>query len=177
MSKKKKNPEAVEETVEQSAETEETVEAEVVEAEQSSAEKELAELKDSYLRLMAEYDNFRKRTAKEREQLFVTVKASTVEALLPVFDNLERAAAQETTDEAYKKGVEMTLNQFGASLAALGVTEIDTKPGTSFDPEKHNAVMHIEDDTLGDNVIAETFQKGFETDGRVIRHAVVKVAN
>ncbi len=194
MTKKKKNPEQDEakETAKAAAEdkdkpeseakAEESAEPEAQDAqepasEQSEAEKKLAELQDMYMRLAAEYDNYRKRTQREREQLFGSVKASTIEALLPVYDNLVRAAAQETTDEAFKKGVEMTLQQFDASLAALGVTEIESAPGTPFDPERHNAVMHVDDETLGESVVADTFQKGFETGGRVIRHAVVKVAN
>ena len=194
MTKKKKNPEqdeakenakasaADKEKPESEAKTEETAAPEAKDAqgsapEQSEAEKKLAELQDSYMRLAAEYDNYRKHTQREREQLFGSVKASTIEALLPVYDNLARAAAQETSDEAFKKGVEMTLQQFDASLAALGVTEIESAPGTPFDPERHNAVMHVDDETLGESVVAETFQKGFETGGRVIRHAVVKVAN
>lgn len=138
---------------------------------------ELAAQKDQYLRVLAEYDNFRKRTAKEREQLFAASKASVVDALLPVYDNLERAVAQETSDEAYKKGVEMTLAQFVSAMEGIGVKMIASERGSAFDPEKHNAVMHVEDENFGAGVIVETFQKGFETDGRVIRHAVVKVAN
>lgn len=172
MAKKNKNEPEQQEEVNTSAEPEE-----VAEEQPSAVEQELAELKDSYLRVMAEYDNFRKRTAKEREQLFAASKASVVEALLPVYDNLERAAAQETSDEAYKKGVEMTLAQFVAALEGIGVKMIASERGTAFDPEKHNAVMHVEDENFGAGAIVETFQKGFETDGRVIRHAVVKVAN
>lgn len=139
--------------------------------------RELDEHNQQYLRVLAEYDNFRKRTAKEREQLFAASKASVVDALLPVYDNLERAVAQETSDEAYKKGVEMTLAQFVSAMEGIGVKMIASERGSAFDPEKHNAVMHIEDENFGAGVIVETFQKGFETDGRVIRHAVVKVAN
>ncbi len=172
MAKKNKNEPEQQEEVNTSAESEETAEEQP-----SAVEQELAELKDSYLRVMAEYDNFRKRTAKEREQLFAASKASVVEALLPVYDNLERAAAQETSDEAYKKGVEMTLTQFVSALEGIGVKMIASERGSAFDPEKHNAVMHVEDESFGAGAIVETFQKGFETDGRVIRHAVVKVAN
>lgn len=173
MAKKNKN-----EPVEQEEVTAETESEATEQSEQPSAvEQELSELKDSYLRVMAEYDNFRKRTAKEREQLFAASKASVVEALLPVYDNLERAAAQETSDEAYKKGVEMTLAQFVSALESIGVKMIASERGSAFDPEKHNAVMHVEDENFGASAIVETFQKGFETDGRVIRHAVVKVAN
>ncbi len=147
-----------------------------IEDEGNKVEQELKELQNQYLRLMAEFDNFRKRTAKERETLFSMAKADTVESFLPVFDNLERAVNQPTEDEAYKKGVEMIAQQFSDSLKKLGVSEIEAA-GVAFDPEKHNAVMHVEDDTLGENIVAEVFQKGFEIDGKVIRHAVVKVAN
>lgn len=178
MAKKNKNESVEQEKVETSTEAAETEEQSAPTEEQPSAvEQELAELKDSYLRVMAEYDNFRKRTAKEREQLFTASKASVVDALLPVYDNLERAVAQETSDEAYKKGVEMTLAQFVSALEGIGVKMIASERGSAFDPEKHNAVMHVEDESFGAGVIVETFQKGFETDGRVIRHAVVKVAN
>ena len=151
-------------------------EAEAVAETVSAAEEELAELRDRYLRLMAEFDNYRKRTAKERETLFEMAKADTVEAFLPVFDNLERAINQPTSDEAYKRGVEMIMQQFVESLGKLGVSEIEAE-GAAFDPEKHNAVLHTEDENLGENMVAEVFGKGFELNGRVIRHAVVKVAN
>ena len=139
-------------------------------------ERELASVKDTHLRTLAEYDNFRKRTAKEREGLFALAKASVIEQVLPVYDNLERAIQQPSGDEAYKKGVEMIMKQLNDVFARVGVTEIAAQ-GAPFDPEKHNAVAHSEDDSLGKSVVAEVFQKGFEADGRVIRHAVVKVAN
>jgi len=166
---KKKEKEILEEEVKTDVETS-------PEPDEAAAPDELSQLKDSYLRLAAEYDNFRKRTAKERETLYVLAKASVVEAMLPVHDNLERAIAQETTDEAYKRGVEMIMQQFSESMARLGVSEIEAA-GAPFDPEKHNAVMHIEDENFGENTVAEVFQKGFEVDGKVVRHAVVKVAN
>ena len=132
--------------------------------------------KDQFLRLAAEYDNYRKRTAKEKENLWTDAKADTVQAFLPVYDNLERALKQETADEAYKKGVEMTMNQLKEVFAKLGVTEIDAL-GKPFDPNLHNAVMHIEDENLGENIVAQVFQAGFMLGEKVIRFAMVQVAN
>ena len=132
--------------------------------------------KDQFLRLAAEYDNYRKRTAKEKENLWTDAKADTVQAFLPVYDNLERALKQETADEAYKKGVEMTMNQLKEVFAKLGVTEIEAQ-GKPFDPNLHNAVMHIEDENLGENVVAQVFQAGFMLGEKVIRFAMVQVAN
>ena len=132
--------------------------------------------KDQFLRLAAEYDNYRKRTAKEKESLWADAKADTVQAFLPVYDNLERALKQETSDEAYKKGVEMTMNQLKEVFAKLGVTKIEAE-GKPFDPNLHNAVMHIEDESLGENMVAEVFQAGFMLGEKVIRFAMVKVAN
>lgn len=141
-----------------------------------AAEKEMVEWKDRYVRLLAEYDNYRKRTAKEKESFYAMAKADAVERFLPVYDNIERAVAIPTQDEAYKKGVEMIMQQLRDGFRQLGVCEIEAA-GVQFDPEKHNAVMHIEDESLGENCVAEVFQRGFEIDGKVIRHAVVKVAN
>ncbi len=132
--------------------------------------------KDQFLRLAAEYDNYRKRTAKEKESLWTDAKADTVQAFLPVYDNLERAMKQETSDEAYKKGVEMTMNQLKEVFAKLGVTEIEAE-GKPFDPNLHNAVMHIEDENLGENTVAQVFQAGFMLGEKVIRFAMVQVAN
>lgn len=141
-----------------------------------AAEKAIAEEKEKYLRLAAEYDNFRRRSQKERESLYTDIKADTLMKFLPVYDNLERALKQETTDEAYRKGVEMIMNQFNQTLEKLGVTEIESE-GQKFDPEKHNAVMHIDDENYGENEIVEVFQKGFKVGEKVIRFAMVKVAN
>ena len=137
---------------------------------------ELVVPKEQFLRLAAEYDNYRKRTAKEKESLWTDAKADTVQAFLPVYDNLERALKQETTDEAYKKGVEMTMNQLKEVFAKLGVTEIEAQ-GKPFDPNLHNAVMHIEDENLDENVVAQVFQAGFMLGEKVIRFAMVQVAN
>ncbi len=131
---------------------------------------------DSFLRLAAEYDNFRKRTVKEKEQSYGNGRADTVEKLLPVYDNLERALNQPTEDEAYKKGVEMTMNELVKILGTLGV-EIFGNVGDGFDPTLHNAVMHIEDENQGENTVCQVFQKGFKLGEKVIRFAMVQVAN
>ncbi len=136
----------------------------------------LAEEHEQHLRLAAEYDNFRKRSQKEREALYTDVKAETVGKFLSVFDNLLRAVEQETADEAYKKGVEMTMAGFREVMEKLGVTEYG-QVGDSFDPTLHNAVMHSEDENFGENTICEVFQKGFKLGDKVIRFAMVRVAN
>ena len=146
------------------------------ESELEKAQKALAKEHDQYLRLAAEYDNFRKRSRKEKEALYTDVKAETTAKFLPVFDNLERALANETSDEAYKKGVELIMVEFKKIMAGLGVEEFGCV-GDSFDPNAHNAVMHVENEELGENVIAQVFQKGFRIGDKVIRHAVVQVAN
>ena len=131
---------------------------------------------DSLLRLAADYDNYRKRTLKEKEQSYGNGKADAVEKLLPVYDNLERALNQPTEDAAYKKGVEMTFTQLVSIFNSLGV-EIFGNVGDEFDPNLHNAVMHIDSEELGENVIAQVFQKGFKIGEKVVRFAMVQVAN
>ena len=131
---------------------------------------------DNYLRLAAEYDNFRKRTQKEREALYTDIKAETVGKFLPVFDNLQRALAQETADEAYKKGVEMTMSGLMTIMESLGVKAFG-EVGETFDPVYHNAVMHKDDENFGENIICQVFQTGFKIGEKVIRHAMVVVAN
>ena len=145
-------------------------------SELESLKDQVAGQEDKYLRLAAEYDNYRKRTAKEKESLWTDVKADTAGAFLPVYDNLERALKQDTADEAFKKGVEMTMNQLKEVLTKLGITEIPAQ-GQPFDPKYHNAVMHVKDESLGQNVVAEVFQTGFQCGEKVIRFAMVKVAN
>lgn len=140
------------------------------------AQQALAQEHDSYLRLAAEYDNYRKRSQKEKENAWATAKAETIKELLPVYDNLERALKQETCDEAYAKGVQMTMTQLKTVLEKLGVEEIPAQ-GQPFDPNLHNAVMHMEDEAFGENIVAEVFQAGFKLGEKVIRHALVKVAN
>ena len=191
MSKKEKEKEtpAQEQTLEeQGAEQAETQAAQdpAPQAEGNETDPLLAELEalkdqtarqeDKYLRLAAEYDNYRRRTAKEKESIWADVKAETAAAFLPVYDNLERALKQESTDEAFKKGVEMTMNQLKEVLSKLGIAEIPAL-GQPFDPNLHNAVMHVEDESLGENTVAEVFQAGFTLGEKVIRFAMVKVAN
>ena len=142
----------------------------------AALEKEKADLNDKFLRICAEYDNFRKRSQKEKDALYGDIKANTVTQFLPVYDNLERALKQNTEDEAYKKGVEMIMTQFCTTLEKMGVTEIKCL-GEKFDPTMHNAVMHVDDEEKGENEIVEVFQKGFKLGEKVIRFAMVKVAN
>ena len=142
----------------------------------TALEAENAALNDKFLRICAEYDNYRRRSQKEKDNLYGDVKADTVTKFLPVYDNLERALKQGTEDEAYRKGVEMIMTQFCSTLEKLGVTPIECL-GEKFDPEVHNAVMHVEDEEKGENEIVEVFQKGFKLGDKVIRFAMVKVAN
>ena len=141
------------------------------------AAKQLESVKDQFVRQTAEYENYRKRTTKEKENIYQDAKADTVKEFLAVYDNLERAAASEGgEDSPHKKGLEMIFQQYKDILAKLGVTEIKAK-GQSFDPEKMNAVMHIDDENLGENEVAQVFQAGFMLGDKVIRHAIVQVAN
>lgn len=137
---------------------------------------ELAAEKDRCLRLAAEYDNYRKRSQKEREALFSDVKADTVLKILPIYDNLCRALAAPCADEAFRKGVEMTMNQFLEAFEKLGIKKIPTV-GEKFDPALHNAVVHVEDEALEESVIVEEFQAGFMIGDKIIRFSMVKVAN
>ena len=141
-----------------------------------TAEKLIQAEKEKYLRLCAEYDNFRKRSQRERDTLYADIKADTLLKCLPVYDNLERALATPTEDEAYRRGVEMIMTQFCTTMQKLGITEIEAL-GQKFDPNVHNAVMHIEDEAFGENEVVEVFQKGFMLYDKVIRFAMVKVAN
>ena len=175
MAKKDKNPketpveEVTEEVVEETAEAAETPEVNPWE-EKYNAEH------DSYLRLAADYDNFRKRTVKEKEQSYGNGKADAVAKILPVYDNLERALNQPTEDTAYKKGVEMTMNELVKILNGLGV-EIFGEKGDAFDPNLHNAVMHTEEEGVEENTITMVFQKGFKIGDKIVRFAMVQVAN
>ena len=161
-------------------ETEEKTEEKVEAAQADETEKltaELNEKKDQLLRVMAEYDNFRKRSQKEKEQAYGDSKASTVSEFLPVYDNFMRAMAADATDlESYKKGMEMIFNQFGETLKKIGVESFGEK-GDEFDPNIHSAVMHEEDDDLPENSVAEVFSTGYKMGDRIIRPAVVKVVN
>lgn len=172
MAKKKETPkteEVMEETAETKTETADTAELDQLREAQAKEH-------DQYLRLAAEYDNFRKRSQREKDGIYQDGVADTAKKFLPVYDNLERALANDTTDEAYKKGVQMIMNEFTKIMETLGIT-VYGAAGDAFDPEKHNAVMHIEDDTLEENSIAEVFQKGAMLGDKVIRFAMVKVAN
>ena len=150
--------------------------AEEKKEEQSSPAEELKGANDRYLRLLAEYDNYRKRSQKEKDSLYADIKSDTVAKFLPVYDNLVRALAQNTEDEAYRRGVEMIMAQFNTTLEKLGATKIECL-GQKFDPSLHNAVMHVEDEEKGENEIVEVFQEGFMMGEKVIRYAMVKVAN
>ena len=142
----------------------------------AALEAENAALNDKFLRICAEYDNFRRRSQREREALYGDIRADVVQRFLPVYDNLERALKQGTEDEAYRKGVEMIMAQFVKTLDALGVKKIESL-GQTFDPKLHNAVMHVDDESLGENTIVDVFQEGFTIGDKVIRFAMVKVAN
>ena len=170
---KDKKKESQEEVAEEVTEAAEPVEETPVMSEWE--EKYNAE-RDAHLRVAAEFDNFRKRTLKEKEQSFGNGKADAVEKLLPVYDNLERALNQVCEDEAYKKGVEMTMTQLVGIFSGLGV-EIFGNVGEAFDPNFHNAVMHTEDENFGENTICQVFQKGFKLGEKIIRFAMVQVAN
>lgn len=139
-------------------------------------EAEIAALNDKYLRLCAEYDNFRRRSTREKGELYADIKSETIKAFLPVYDNLERAIKIETADAAYAKGVELIMSQFMKTMDQLGVTAIEDM-GQKFDPNLHNAVMHVEDEEKGENEIVDVFQRGFKLDEKVIRFSMVKVAN
>ncbi len=160
---------------------EETVEETVEEVAEPTAEEklteELAAEHDRLLRVMAEYDNFRKRSQKEKEQAYGDTKASTIGEFLPVYDNFMRAMSAEATDlDSFKKGIEMIFNQYGETLKKLGVEAFGEK-GEEFDPNIHNAVMHGEDENLPENSISDVFSTGYKMGDRVIRPAVVKVVN
>lgn len=181
MSKKDKDQAPQQEPEETTAPEEATIESETKTKEETPSVEEavkaaVREHEDKYLRLLAEYDNYRKRSQKEKETAWSTAKADTAKEFLPVYDNLERALKQETADEAYAKGVQMTMAQLKGVLEKLGIEEIPAL-GQPFDPNLHDAVMHMEDESLGENTVAEVFQTGFKLGDKVIRHAMVKVAN
>mgnify|MGYP000548990615 CR=1 FL=1 len=193
MSESTKKPEQAEENKAKTAPAEDTKKAEKkasksskknaqadriaeLEKELEKAQQSVKESADNFLRLAAEYDNFRKRSQREKDNLYTDIRAETVGKFLPVYDNLERALKQETADDAFKKGVEMTMTQLTGVFEKLGVTAFG-EAGESFDPAEHNAVMHCEDENAGENTIVEVFQKGFRMGDKIIRFAMVKVAN
>ena len=171
----KKDKEVKETPVEETVETVETAEA-APEVPETDWEAKYNAERDAHLRVAAEFDNFRKRTIKEKEASYGNGKSDAVAKMLPVYDNLERALNQQTEDEAYKKGVQMTMTELVKIFTSLGV-EIFGEVGEVFDPNLHNAVMHIENEELGENVIAAVFQKGFKIGDKVVRFAMVQVAN
>ena len=176
---KKKNEEEILEKEEIAEGTNEDAATEEVEAEvleENESEKELKALNDKYLRVVAEYDNYRKRTTKEKEAIFPEAKVSVVVEILPVIDNLERALSAAKAEDPLYEGVKMILKQFEETLKNIGVETI-CATGEKFDPKFHNAVMHIDDDSYGENEIVEEFQKGYKLGDRIIRYSMVKVAN
>ncbi len=166
-----------EENVEASEGSENTEEDELdmIKKQNKKLQEELDATKDSLLRLRAEYDNYRKRTIKEKEGIYSDAYVDVIKEILPVIDNLERAIAADGSLEDLKKGVEMTMKGCQDAFAKLGIEEIDASG--EFDPNFHNAVMHVEDENLDKNVVAEVFQKGYKKDDKIIRHTMVKVAN
>lgn len=157
-------------------ETQEAPETAETPEEKNPWEEKYNQERDAHLRVAAEFDNFRKRTAKEKEASYGNGRADAVEKMLPVYDNLERALNQPTEDAAYKKGVEMTMNELVKIFTGLGV-EIFGAPGDTFDPAIHNAVMHMESEDHGENEIVQVFQKGFKLGEKIVRFAMVQVAN
>ena len=169
----KENNEELENDVKQ----EEKTENKKVKKEQEIVPKsEYDELDDRYKRILAEFENFKKRSAKERESLYNSILSDVVEVMLPILDNLENAVKVETQDEEYKKGIELVLKQFKDVLSARGVTEIETV-GKTFDPELHEAVSSVQDDTKGEKEIVQEYRKGYKIGTKVIRHSMVVVAN
>ena len=174
--KEEKKPDKKEDRKDRKAGRRKDEERAALEAEKEALEKEKASLNDKYLRLCAEYDNFRRRSQKEKEAIYGDSKAEIIGKLLPVIDNFERASAAEADPENYKKGIEMTVRQLLDALTAMGV-EAYGAAGDPFDPNIHNGVMHVDDDSMEENVVADVFIKGYKMGDKVIRHASVKVAN
>ena len=178
-----KNPEVVEETVnteekdKKDKKKNKKADAEIASLKEDilAKEKEIADLNDKYLRLYAEYDNFRRRSAKEREGIYFEAKSDTVKNILPILDNMERATAFSEADKILE-GMNLILKSFGESFAKMDVKEIEAL-GKTFDPNVHYAVMHVEDDSYGESEVVEVLQKGYICGEKVIRYAMVKVAN
>lgn len=167
----KKPEEQVEEILEE--QVEETVETP---SETDSLKEQLSQLNEKYVRMLAEYDNFRKRSQKEKDAIYPRATADTVEKFLPIVDNFERAMSAPCADETFKKGMDMIFQSFMNTLKSLNV-EMIGEAGETFDPQLHNAVMHIEDDKYGENEIVMVLQKGYRIGDRVVRYAMVQVAN
>ena len=175
MAAKKQDP-APEQEQPKEETAQETPQEETAKAEAPAPEAPKQDSSDKLLRLMAEFDNYKKRSMRERENIYTDVRVDTVTRFLPVYDNLERAMNAETSDEAYKKGVELTFNQLLEVFKGLGVAPIEAV-NQPFDPNRHNAVMHVEDEAFPENTVVEEFQKGFILGDKVIRFSMVKVAN
>lgn len=152
-------------------------ELDALKKELEEAKKALEDSNNKYLTMLAEYDNFRKRSAQEKERTYTDAKVDALSQILPVIDNLERAAACGNGNaETIAKGLEMTLRSFGEVMERLGVKEIESL-GKTFDPELHNAVFHVDDENCGEQEIVEVLQKGYTIGDKVLRYAMVKVAN
>ena len=175
MATKKKAEEAQEKEVQEEV-TEEVIPEAMEEQPENEFEKKYNDVNEKYLRTLAEYDNYRKRTIKEKESIYPEAKAVVVEKFLPVLDNFQRAIESAENKDAFYEGVVMLKKQMDEVLSALGVEEIKAV-GEEFNPELHNAVMHVDDEKTGENIIVEEFQKGYKIGDRVIRHSMVKVAN
>ena len=172
--KKKAQDTVVEEKIKKEAT--ETATEEVLEEPQNEFEKKYNDVNEKYMRTLAEYDNYRKRTIKEKESIYPEAKAVVIEKFLPVMDNFERALDSAENKDSFYEGIVMLKKQLDDVFASLGVEEIKAV-GEQFNPELHNAVMHIDDEEQGENVIVEEFQKGYKIGERVVRHSMVKVAN
>ena len=153
-------------------------EAEKLASENKALAEQLAEANDKYMRLYAEYDNFRRRSQKEKEGIYTDAYVDALTKILPILDNLERAAQYggEDTDHPLAKGLELTLKSFYETMEKMGVAEIPAL-GEQFDPNVHNAVMHVDDESFGENEVVEVFMKGYAKGDKVLRHSMVKVAN
>ena len=170
------NKEKKENTKEEASKQEETKQETTQEVKQDSTKQELEEITDRYKRILAEFENFKKRSSKERDGLYNSILSDVVESMLPIVDNLENAVKAETQDTEYKKGVELVLKQFKDVLASKGVEEIKTV-GETFDPELHEAVSSVQDETKGEKEITLEYRKGYKIGHKVIRHSMVVVAN
>jgi len=160
----------------ETAEAPETPEAPDVSGELEKLREENKALEERNLRLMAEFGNFRNRTAKEKDNIYGDAVANTLRDLLPVLDNLQRALESPCSDEEYKKGVELIHKGLWEVMTGMGVEEI-AEVGVDFDPAIHNAVMHVQDDSLGKNTVAQVLQKGYRIGDRILRYAMVQAAN
>lgn len=176
MADNKKTEENLQQEVTEEVAQETAEQESIEEAPENEFEKKYNDVNEKYMRTLAEYDNYRKRTIKEKESIYPEAKAVVVEKFLPVMDNFERALDSAENKDAFYEGIVMLKKQMDDVLTALGVEEIKAV-GEVFNPELHNAVMHIDDEAAGENIIVEEFQKGYKIGDRVVRHSMVKVAN